>query len=97
MTIATPTHAQVGSYAIHGRGDAGYVCGSPHCEAEMSHRTTAAARTGAIGWGAETVPVEIKPRWRPSEDEIVLAAITVILVALGAIIAVAAAAVLTMG
>ncbi len=69
----------------------------PHCEAEVSHRTTAAARTEAIAWGPETVPVEIKPRWRPSEDEIVLAAITVVLVALVAIIALAAAAVLTMG
>jgi hypothetical protein len=47
--------------------------------------------------GAEPVPVEIKPRRRPSEDAIVLAAITVILVALVAIIALAAAAVVTMG
>jgi hypothetical protein len=37
------------------------------------------------------------PRWRPSEDEIVRAAITVILVALGTIIALAAMAILTMG
>jgi hypothetical protein len=96
MTIATPAHAQVGSYAIHRHRAAGCVCGLPHCEAEMSHRTTA-ARTEAIAWGAESVPVEIKPRWRPSEDEIVLAAITVILVALVAIIALAAAAILTMG
>jgi hypothetical protein len=87
MTIATPAHARVGSYAIHGHGGAGYAWGLPHCE----------ARTEAIAWGAETVPVEIKPRWRPSEDEIVLAAITVILVALVAIIALAAAAILTMG
>jgi hypothetical protein len=71
------------------------VCGLPHCEAEM---TTEDAKTEPIVWGAETVPVEIKPRWRPNEDEIVLAAITVILVALVAIIALAAAAaVLTMG
>jgi hypothetical protein len=69
----------------------------PHCEADMSHRTTAAARTEAIDRGAETVPVETAPRWRPSEDEIVRAAITVILVALVAIIGLAAAAVLTMG
>jgi hypothetical protein len=63
-----------------------------------SHRTTrAAVRTEAIAWGAETVPVEIKLRWRPSENEIVLAAITVIMVALVAIIALAAAAILTMG
>jgi hypothetical protein len=97
MTIATPAHAQVRSYAIHGHGGAGCLCGLPHCEAEVSHRTTVAARTGAIASGAETALVEIKPRWRPSEDEIVRAAITVILVALVAIIALAAAAVITMG
>jgi hypothetical protein len=97
MTIATPVHTQVKCYAIHGHGGAGCLCGLPHCESEISHRTTVAARTEAIASGAETVLVEIKPRWRPSEDEIVLAAITVILVALVAIIALAAAAVLTMG
>jgi hypothetical protein len=73
------------------------LCGLPHCESEISHRTTVAARTEAIPSGAETVLVEIKPRWRRGEDEIVLAAITVILVALVAIIALAAAAILTMG
>lgn len=56
-----------------------------------------AAQTEAIALGAETVLVETKPRWRPSEDEIVLAAITVTLVALVTIIALAAAAILTMG
>jgi hypothetical protein len=56
-----------------------------------------AARTEAIAWDAETVLVEIKPRRRPSEDEIVLAAIAVILASLMAIMAVAAAAILTMG
>ncbi len=69
----------------------------PHCESEINRRTSVAARTEAIASGAETVLVEIKPRWRPSEDEIVLAAITVILVALLAIIVLAAAAVFTMG
>ena len=69
----------------------------PHCEAEPSHRTAAVARTDAIDWEAESALVEIKPRWRPTEDEIVRAAITVILVALGVIIALAAGAILTMG
>ena len=69
----------------------------PHCDSEISHRTTVAARTEAIAWDAETVLVEIKPRRRPSEDEIVLAAIAVILASLMAIMAVAAAAILTMG
>jgi hypothetical protein len=58
-----------------------------------------AARTEAIafGAGAETALGELKPRWRPSEDEIELAAITVIFVSLVAIMALAAAAILTMG
>jgi hypothetical protein len=56
-----------------------------------------AARTGAIAFGAETALVELKPRWRPSEDEIELTAITVIFVSLAAIMALAAAAILTMG
>jgi hypothetical protein len=43
------------------------------------------------------VSAEIEPRRRPSENAIELAAMTVILVALAAIIALAAAAVLTMG
>ncbi len=50
-------------------------------------------RTRALAWRVETVV----PRWRPSEDEIVRAAITVILVALGTIMALAAMAILTMG
>jgi hypothetical protein len=53
--------------------------------------------TEAIARGAETVALEIKPPWRPAENAIVRAAITVIMVALAAIIALAAAAVLTMG
>jgi hypothetical protein len=99
MTIATPMHAQVRSYAIHGHAGAGCLCGLPP-ESEISHRTTVvAARTQAIafGAGAETALAELKSRWPPSEDEIVLAAITVIFVSLVAIIAVAAAAILTMG
>ncbi len=88
MSIATAALAQVRSSAMHGHGAAG---------SETSHGTTVAARTEAIGSAAETVPVETKPHWRPSEDEIVRAAITVILVALVAIIAIAAAAVFTMG
>jgi hypothetical protein len=94
MTIATPVHAQVRSYAR----DTGIEV-RPH-ESETSHRTTVvAARTEAIafGAGAETALVELKPRWRPSEDEIELAAITVIFVSLVAIMALAAAAILTMG
>ena len=97
MTIATPVHAQVRSYAIRGHRGVRCLCGLPH-ESEISHRTTVmAARTEAIAFQAETGLVELKPRWRPSEDEIVLAAITVIFVSLVAIMALAAAAILTMG
>jgi hypothetical protein len=99
MPIATPAQAQLRSYAMHGRRGAGYLCGLPH-ESEISHRTTVvAARTEAIafGAGAGAALVELKPRRRPSEDEIVRAAITVIFVSLGAIMALGAAAILTMG
>jgi hypothetical protein len=97
MTLAIPVRARIRSYAIRGHEEAGCFCGLPHCEAEPSHTTTAVARTDAIAWEAESTLVEIKPHWRPTEDEIVRAAITVILVALGVIIALAAGAILTMG
>ncbi|OBG28395.1 hypothetical protein A5764_25680 [Mycobacterium sp. 852002-51057_SCH5723018] len=71
--------------------------GLQHCESEITDRMTAVARTEAIASGAETVVVERKPRWQASEDEILRAAITVILVALGTLMALAAAAILTMG
>jgi hypothetical protein len=73
------------------------VDGLPLWELERSHRTSLAARTREIAWGAQAVLSELKPRLRRSEDEIVLAAITVILVALLTIMVLAAAAVLTMG
>ena len=82
MTIATRAHAP---------------SGLPHCESEINQRTTVAVRAEAVAWGAETVPFAIRPRWRPSEDEIVFAATAVILLSLMAVIAVAAAAILTMG
>ncbi len=97
MNVATRAHAQVMSYVIHDHECAGCLCGLPHCESEICHRASVAARTEAEASGAKTVLVEITPRWRPSEDEIVRAAIVVILVALLAIMALAAAAILTMG
>lgn len=85
MTAAMPTHAPDSSYPMNRHEDAdGEV---------LSHGTALATRTKALAWRVETV----MPRWRPSEDEIVRAAITVILVALGTIIALAAMAILTMG
>jgi hypothetical protein len=59
--------------------------------------TSAVARVNAVAWRGDTVLAELKPRWRTTEEEIVRAAITVILVALVAVIGVAAGAILTMG
>jgi hypothetical protein len=57
----------------------------------------AVAKLNAIARRGDTVVVESKPRWRLTEEEIVRAAITVILVALVAVIGVAAGSILTMG
>ncbi len=85
MTTAIPTRALDSNYPMTRHEDAnGEV---------PSHETAVATRTKALAWRVETV----MPRWRPSEDEIVRAAITVILVALGTIMALAAMAILTMG
>ncbi|MCV7380496.1 hypothetical protein BST11_06360 [Mycobacterium alsense] len=63
----------------------------------MSHSTTAPTRIDAIAWAAKTLLAAIKPRWRPAEEDVVLVAITVILVALGSMILLGAGAILTMG
>jgi hypothetical protein len=55
----------------------------------------AAAMVNAKAWLGDTA--EFKSAWRLSEDEIVRASITVILVALVTVIGVAAVAILTMG
>ncbi len=70
-----------------------HALGLPERESEVRPGTALAVRPKALAWRVETVV----PRWRPSEDEIVRAAITVILVALGTIMALAAMAILTMG
>jgi hypothetical protein len=57
----------------------------------------AVAKLNAIDCRGDTVLVELKPRWRLTEEEILRAAITVILVALVAVIGVAAGSILTMG
>jgi hypothetical protein len=59
--------------------------------------TLAVARVNANAFGGETVLAELQPRWRVTEEEVVRAAITVILVALATVIGVAAGAILTMG
>ncbi|WP_231986658.1 hypothetical protein [Mycobacterium sp. 852002-40037_SCH5390672] len=55
----------------------------------------AVAKVNALACRGDTVLVDLKPRWRLTEEEIVRAAITVILVALVAVIGVAAGAILT--
>ncbi|SOX54340.1 hypothetical protein MAAFP003_3016 [Mycobacterium ahvazicum] len=57
----------------------------------------AVAKVNAKAGFGDSVVVELKPRWRLTEEEIVRASITVILVALMAVISVAAVAILTMG
>ena len=93
MTTAAPARAHVGSYMMNGQGGAGCWCGVPDCESDTSPEITVAAGTRALARRVEIV----MPRRRPTEDEIVRAAITVIFVALGTIIALAAMAILTMG
>ncbi|OMC14053.1 hypothetical protein [Mycobacterium colombiense] len=57
----------------------------------------AVAKLNAIGCPRDTVRVELKPRPRLTEEEIVRAAITVIFVSLVTVIGIAAGAILTMG
>lgn len=81
MTTAIAAHEPIEKDASHAHDDV----------------TAAVARVNALAWQGDTVRSELKPRWRPTEEEIVRAAITVILVALMAVIGVAAGAILTMG
>lgn len=57
----------------------------------------AVAKLNAIAGRGDTAPVDSRPRWQLTEEEIVRAVITVILVALVAVIGVAAGAILAMG
>ncbi|MEM6110451.1 hypothetical protein AAHS21_30175 [Mycobacterium sp. 050272] len=57
----------------------------------------AVAKVNAKARLGDSVVVEEKPRWQLTEEEIVRASITVILVALMTVISVAAVAILTMG
>ncbi|OBI18702.1 hypothetical protein A5714_09680 [Mycobacterium sp. E2462] len=58
--------------------------------------TLAVAMLNAVA-GRGATATDVQPRWRATEEEILRAAITVILVALMAVIGVAASAILTMG
>lgn len=81
MTTAIAAHEPIEKDASHAHDDF----------------TLAVARVNGIAWRGDTVLAELKPRWRATEEEIVRAAIAVILVALVAVIGVAAGAILTMG
>lgn len=81
MTTAIATHEPIEKDPAHAHDDV----------------TSAVARVNAIAWPGDTVLAEFKLRWRPTEEEIVRAAITVILLALVAVIGVSAAAILSMG
>ena len=81
MTTAIGAHEPVEKYAAH----------------EHDDFISAVASINAIGCQGDTVLVEVEPRWRPTEEEIVRAAITAILFALITLIGLAAGAILTMG
>ncbi|OJZ74687.1 hypothetical protein BRW65_08245 [Mycobacterium paraffinicum] len=81
MTTAIAAHEPIQRYSSRAHDDV----------------ASAVAKVNAIAWQGETVLAGPKPRWRPTEEEIVRAAITVILVALAVVIGVAAVAILTMG
>ncbi|WP_231977543.1 hypothetical protein [Mycobacterium sp. E2989] len=81
MTTAIAAHEPIEKYISHTHDDVAW----------------AVARVNATAWQGEIVLAELRPRWRPTEEEVVRAAITVIFVALMAVIGVAAVAILTMG
>ncbi len=71
-----------------------YLENEPPIRYEDASRELSAA---AMALGARCLPVEERPRWQVGEDDIVVVSNWVILGALLVIIAVAAAAILTMG
>lgn len=81
MTIAIGAHDPVEKYAAY----------------EYADFISAVASINAIGGRGDTARVELKQRWRPTEEEIVRASITVILLSLMALIGLAGGAILTMG
>lgn len=81
MTIAIGTHDPFQKYAAD----------------EYDDFISAVASINAIGCRGDNALVEMKPRWRLTEEEIVRAAIAVIFVSLMALIGLAAGAILTAG
>ena len=81
MTTAIGTYDPIGKYTAY----------------EHEDFISAVASINAIGCEGDAVPAEPKPRWRLTEEEIVRAAITMILVSLVALMGLSAGAILTMG
>ncbi|AYE96235.1 hypothetical protein C0J29_16920 [Mycobacterium paragordonae] len=81
MTTAIGTHNPMKSYAID----------------EHDDFMSAVASINAIDRRGDGALVELKPRWRLTEEEIVRAAIAVILISLMVLMGLAAGAILTMG
>ena len=80
MTTAIAAHDPVEEFAAGGHDDV----------------LLAVAKLNAMACLGDTVHVGLKPRWQLTEEEIVRAVITVIFVALVAVIGIAACAILTM-
>lgn len=81
MTTAIGAHNPINNFAAY----------------EHDDFTSAVASINAIGRRGDTLLVETRPWWRPTEEEIVRAAITLILISLMTLIGLAAGAILTMG
>jgi hypothetical protein len=93
MTIATPAHVENETHSLDLQESTARLSGLPLRDWAVSHEASLAASA----LGSKTVIADGQRRWPAGEDDIVAAAISVIFVALFVIIAVAAAAVLTMG
>lgn len=93
MTTATPALFADETHSGDVQGETMRLTGLPFRDSSLSHEASLAA----LALGSKTVTVEERRRWWASEHDIMVASISVIFAALFAIIAVAAAAVLTMG
>jgi hypothetical protein len=93
MTIAIPAHVENATPSVDVQENTARLLGLPLRDSGVSREASLAASA----LGSKTVIADGHRRWPAGEDDIVAAAISVIFVALFVIIAVAAAAVLTMG
>jgi hypothetical protein len=93
MTIASSEHFENETHSEDVQGSTARLTGLPFRDLGVGHEASMAA----MALGSKTLVIGEQRHWWASEEDIVLVAISVIFVALFAIIAVAAAAVLTMG